>query len=156
MRLLTKETDYAIRAVVNLAARPGTFVSSAEIASEERIPLRFLRRILQNLLKAGLLVSREGAAGGVRLTRPPEKIRVLDIMSIFQGPVELSECMFRRQICANRRTCVLRTRIKAMEKALEAQFAGISVADLLRDAAGRGLNREDRAPARRAKERGAR
>jgi Rrf2 family transcriptional regulator, cysteine metabolism repressor len=150
MRLLTKETDYAIRAAVNLAARPGTFVASAEIASQERIPLQFLRRILQNLLKAGLIVSREGAAGGVRLRRTPERIRVLDIMSVFQGRVEISECMFRRQICANRRTCVLRKRIQAIEKTLEDQFAGISVADLLRDAAG---PRSD--VHRQAKERGA-
>jgi Rrf2 family transcriptional regulator, cysteine metabolism repressor len=150
MRLITKETDYAIRSVVNLAGKPGAFVSSAEIASQEQIPLQFLRRILQRLLKAGLVASREGAVGGVCLRRAPEKIKVLDIMRIFQGRVEISECMFRRKICANRRTCVLRKRIREIEKVLAAQFAGISIADLLRDAADR------RRPGRCAKKRGAR
>jgi len=136
MRLITKETDYAIRAMMQLARQPGTFVSSAEMAATEKIPLQFLRRILQRLLKAGLITSREGVAGGVSLRERPERIQMLDIMKVFQGQVELSECMFRRQICANRGTCVLRKRIQSIEKKLTDEFAGISIADLLRDAAG--------------------
>lgn len=133
MRLITKETDYAIRAVMNLARRPGRFVSSQEISAEDGIPLQFLRRILQRLLKAGLVTSQEGVTGGARLRADPKQIRVLDIMSVFQGKLALSECMFRKRICANRDTCILRRRIKQIEKSLEAQFAGVSIADLLRE-----------------------
>lgn len=133
MRLINKETDYAIRAAVALARRPGAFVSSAEISAAEGIPLQFLRRILQRLLKAGLVVSREGVAGGVRLSARPERVRLLDLMSVFQGDVALSECMFRKRICANRGTCVLRRHIKEIERGLAEQFARISVADLLRE-----------------------
>ncbi len=133
MRLITKETDYAIRAVMNMGKRHGSLVSSATISDEEQIPLQFLRRILQGLIGARIVTSREGMAGGVRLRSKPERIRVLDIMRAFQGPVELSGCMFRKRICANRSTCVLRRRIKDIEKALAAQFAGISIADLLSD-----------------------
>jgi Rrf2 family cysteine metabolism transcriptional repressor len=133
MRVITKETDYAIRAVVHLAGRPGALVTSAEISAEERIPLQFLRRILGRLLKAGLVTSREGVAGGVSLRAGPEEIRVLDIMRVFQGEVALSECMFRRRLCANRRTCVLRRHIREIEKTLADEFAAISIADLLRE-----------------------
>ncbi|MFZ1945938.1 MAG: Rrf2 family transcriptional regulator [bacterium] len=131
MRLITKETDYAIRAVASLAARPGVYVSSAEISEKERIPLPFLRRILGRLLAAGLVVSREGAAGGVMLKGSPERIMVLDVMRTFQGPVELSACMFRKRLCANRGTCVLRKRIQEIERSVAAQFGDISIADLL-------------------------
>ena len=134
MRLITKETDYAIRAVLDLARTPGTFVSSADVSARQEIPLQFLRRILQRLIKAGLVISREGAAGGTRLALDPRKVQVLDVMRVFQGEVELSECMFRRRICANRGTCVLRKRIKAIERMLEREFADISMADLLKDA----------------------
>lgn len=133
MKLITKETDYAIRAVANLARKPSAFVSSAEISTEEGIPLQFLRRILQRLLKAGLIVSREGVAGGVCLRARPKKIRLLDLMNVFQGDVALSECMFRKRICANRGTCVLRRHIREIERSLTAQFARVSVADLLRE-----------------------
>jgi Rrf2 family protein len=134
MRLITKETDYAIRAVMSLARSPGRFVSSGEISTRDGIPLQFLRRILQRLLKARLLTSREGVGGGVRLRVSPEKIRVSDIMSVFQGRVALAECMFRKRLCANRGTCVLRARITEIERNLAAQFAGVSIADLLREA----------------------
>jgi len=133
MRLITKETDYAIRAAINLARKPGIFVSSAEISQEEGIPLQFLRRIMQRLIKEDLVTSREGAAGGIRLKSKSEKIRVLDLVRAFQGEIELSGCMFRRQLCANRETCVLRKRIKAIERGLVEQFGQISIADLLRD-----------------------
>jgi Rrf2 family protein len=135
MRMLTKETDYAIRAVASLAARPGAVLSSAEISRREAIPLPFLRRILGRLLRAGLVASREGAAGGVSLAARPEEIRVLDIMRIFQGDVRLSECMFRKRICANRGTCVLRTHIRRIERSITEQFGAISIADLLRSSA---------------------
>jgi Rrf2 family cysteine metabolism transcriptional repressor len=92
-----------------------------------------LRRILGRLLKAGLVTSREGVAGGVSLRARPEQIRVLDIMRVFQGEVALSECMFRKRICANRGTCVLRKHIKRIERALADEFAAISIADLLRE-----------------------
>jgi Rrf2 family protein len=133
MRLITKETDYAIRAAINLARKPGVFVSSAEISQEEGIPLQFLRRIMQRLIKEGLVTSREGVAGGIRLKSKPEKIRVLDLVRIFQGEIEISGCMFRRQLCANRATCILRKRIKAIERDLVEQFGQISIADLVRD-----------------------
>jgi Rrf2 family protein len=149
MRLITKETDYAIRAVMQLARRPGVFVSSAEMAAAEQIPLQFLRRILQRLLKAGLVVSREGVAGGVSLRARPERIQMLDIMRVFQGQVEISECMFRRKLCANRGTCVLRRRIRAIEQRLTDEFAGISIGDLLSDAEGRSTPRGLRGRARK-------
>lgn len=133
MKLITKESDYAIRAVANLARRPGAFVSSAEISAEEGVPLQFLRRILHRLLEVGLVRSREGVAGGVSLNARPEKIRILDVMNVFQGEVALSDCMFRKRICANRGTCVLRKHMKEIEQNLTAQFARISVADLLRE-----------------------
>ena len=156
MRLITKETDYAIRAVMQLARQPGVFVSSAEMAAAEKIPLPFLRRILQRLLKAGLVVSREGATGGVSLLAHPERIQMLDIMRVFQGQVELSECMFRRKLCANRGTCVLRRRIRAIEQRLTDEFADISIADLLSDAQGRATVRDQASKPARSKRVGGR
>jgi Rrf2 family protein len=133
MKLLTKETDYAIRAIMNLARQDGRFVSSRAISAEERIPLHFLRRILQTLIKERLVESKEGISGGVRLKRSPEKIRLADLIRVFQGDIQLSECMFRRRICANRKTCVLRRRIGQIEQMVTREFEAITVANLLRD-----------------------
>ncbi len=136
MKLLTKDTDYAVRAIVHLARNTGAYRSSREIALAEGIPLQFLRAILQRLRKAGLVVSREGAAGGVKLDARPEDITVSDIMKIFHGEIRLSECMFRKRLCAHRATCILRARIKAIEQMVNREFEKVTVATLLGDAGG--------------------
>ncbi|MHB9156176.1 MAG: RrF2 family transcriptional regulator [Endomicrobiales bacterium] len=133
MKLLTKHADYSLRALLHLAGRPGEFVPSGEIARQEGIPDRFLKRILQRLMKEGLLSSKEGVSGGVRLARAPAKIRMLDVIGIFQGPFELSACRFRKELCPNRPTCVIRRRIQGIEKKLFDEFGGITVAGLLKD-----------------------
>ena len=133
MKLLTKQTDYAVRSAVYMARRSNGFVSSREIAEGERIPLHFLRRILQRLIQGGVAESKEGAGGGVRLKALPGKIRVADLIRLFQGDIRLSECMFRRKLCSNRSTCVLRKRIKGIEKMVAKAFEGITIGDLIHD-----------------------
>ena len=59
MKLLTKNTDYAVRALLHLARRKKEFVSSREISREEKIPLHYLRRILQKLKEEKLVSARE-------------------------------------------------------------------------------------------------
>jgi Rrf2 family protein len=133
VKLLTKETDYAIRAIINLARQDHRFVPSRSVAAEEEIPLHFLRRIFQTLIKERIVESREGIAGGVRLKRETEKIRLADLIRIFQGDIQLSECMFRKRVCANRKTCVLRRRIGEIEQMVTREFESITIADLLKD-----------------------
>ena len=133
MKLLTKETDYAIRAIMNLARPHDGFVSSRDISRKEGIPLQFLRRILQSLIKGGLVESREGVNGGVSLKADPADIRIADLIRLFQGNIQLTECMFRKRICSNRKTCVLRKRIKKIESMVTGEFEGLTIRDLLRD-----------------------
>jgi Rrf2 family protein len=133
MKLLTKETDYAARAVMNLAKQADGFLSSRDISAQENIPLHFLRRILQALIKAGYVESKEGVTGGVRLKAKPGDIKIADLIRLFQGDIELAECMFKKRICSNRKTCVLRKRIKRIESMVTREFEGITVQDLLQD-----------------------
>jgi len=136
LKLLTKDTDYAVRAIVNLARNTEGYRSSREIAAEEGIPLQFLRCILQKLTKAGLVISREGVRGGAKLNADPKDIRVSDIIRIFQGDIELSECMFRKRLCALRATCVLRARIKTIEQVVNREFEKVTIATLVKDIGG--------------------
>jgi Rrf2 family cysteine metabolism transcriptional repressor len=137
VKLLTKDTDYAVRAIVYLARHSDGYRSSREISESEGIPLQFLRNILQKLTRAGLIVSREGVAGGVKLNARPKDIRVSDIIRIFQGDIELSECMFRKRLCAHRATCVLRARIQSIEEMVNKEFAKVTIATLVSDIGGR-------------------
>ena len=132
MKLVTKETDYAIRAVLYLARQPKRYVSSREIAEKDHIPLRFLRRILAILKKNEVIDTKEGAVGGVRLKRKPEKLSLTHLITLFQGPIQLTECLFRKELCHNRENCVLRKRILEIERKVDDEFKQITIADLLK------------------------
>jgi Rrf2 family protein len=133
MKLLTKESDYAIRSLLLLAGTQEETVSSKSIAESEKIPLQFLRRILQTLTKAGIITAREGINGGVSLARSPQSISLSMIITLFQGDIQLTECLFRKKLCHNRANCVLRHRLMAIERKVADQFNTISIGTLLED-----------------------
>ena len=132
MKLITKETDYALRSLLNLAREEG-YLSSRKLAGREGLPLHFLRRILQSLIKAGVIESKEGASGGVRLKAKPEDICLTDVIKIFQGRIQFSECVFRKKICTNHATCVIRRRLEKIESRVADEFGNTTIADLLQD-----------------------
>jgi Rrf2 family cysteine metabolism transcriptional repressor len=133
MKVLTKNTDYAIRALLALAAKRGSYVSAKSIATEHDIPYQFLRRLLQEMIRHDLVVSKEGVQGGFMLQKNPDEITVTQLIEIFQGRVQVSECMFRKQICSNRARCVLRHEIMRIEQVVQSEFEKLTVGKLLRD-----------------------
>ncbi len=86
MRVSAK-VDYGLRAMVELAAAPPGFVTSAELAAAQEIPPKFLENILLQLRHAGLVTSQRGAEGGHRLARPAEEISVADVIRALEGPI---------------------------------------------------------------------
>jgi len=133
MKLVTKQSDYAVRALLALARADGQYLSTRALAAQERIPLAFLRRILQTLASAGVVATREGVGGGVRLAKRPARIRLSDVIRLMQGPVQLTECLFRKRLCHNRSQCVLRHRILRIEQLVTREFDAITLQTLLHD-----------------------
>jgi Rrf2 family protein len=129
---LTKSTDYAVRALIVLAGARGEYFSAREIAHRQDMPYQFVRRVLQTLIKSGLVESKEGSRGGVRLLKDPRGIKLEDIIKMFQGNIQLSECVFRKKICSNRATCVLRKQINLIEDKVAREFRGITIAKLMK------------------------
>ena len=87
MRVSAK-VDYAVRALVELAAAYGTGpVKGDAIAAAQDIPLRFTENILSDLRRAGLVASQRGAVGGYWLKEPAETITVADVIRYVEGPL---------------------------------------------------------------------
>lgn len=87
MRISAK-ADYAIRAVVELAAvADGGPAKGEQLAAAQGIPLRFLLNILQDLKRAGIVDSQRGSEGGYRLARPADAIPLADIIRAVEGPL---------------------------------------------------------------------
>jgi len=130
MKLLTKHTDYAIRALLGLAVGGDGYVSAKSISKQQGIPYQFLRVILQELAKKDLIESKSGPSGGVKLVVKPENINITSLIEIFQGGLEFSECLFREQLCQNRGSCVLRSELLRIEKIVNDEFNGITIQSL--------------------------
>lgn len=132
MKLITRKTDYAVRALCYLARAEKRVRPVAALVAALRIPRPFLRQILQRLQHGGILASRRGNGGGFALAKPARKIYLMEIRAIFQGPpVVFKNCLFRKRICPNRRRCRLRRRIEEIEKEVADKLNAIRLADLL-------------------------
>lgn len=106
---ITRQADYAVRAVLYLAQiGPGGRASTAVIAREQKIPLTFLAKIVSQLSSAGIVRATRGAHGGVALARPAEDISLLEIVEAIDGPVMLSECTINPDTCTMSDDCVVR------------------------------------------------
>ena len=134
MKIFRKEADYAVRTLIYLAMQDNSeYVSVTTLAKELGIPMNFLRRICSTLTKAKILATQEGKSGGVRLVKSPAKITVLQLIELFDGKAELSDCTFRKKLCPNRKTCVLRKRILGIETIVAKEFAAITIQNLIDD-----------------------
>jgi Rrf2 family protein len=132
MKLINKDTDYAVRALMVLAGNGDNYMSAKAIAGAQKIPYYFLRRVLQPLIKNRIVISKEGTTGGVKLVVDPGKIRVSDLIRIYHENLELSKCMFRGKPCSNRPTCVLRKEVQLIEEELISKFEKLTIKKLLK------------------------
>lgn len=87
MRVSAK-SDYALRALIELAVRPdGAPVSAEELGRLQGIPAGFLQAILADLRRAGVVLSQRGQSGGWRLAKAPADVSVADVIRAVDGPL---------------------------------------------------------------------
>lgn len=127
-----------MRALCYIAGRRGRSVPVTEMVAVLKIPRPFLRKILQILSGEGLLKSAKGQGGGFSPAVPAEKILLTDLIRIFQNSIQLNECIFKKKICPNRSTCVLKKEIDSIEQDVFDRLRRITIASLVN--AGSGLH----------------
>jgi Rrf2 family protein len=130
MKLITRDTDYAMRALLFIAPR-GVVVSVPELVAALKIPQPFLRRILQTLAHRGILESYKGSKGGFVLKKKPRDIHLGDVITAFQGTVKLNDCLFKKKVCPNRPDCPLRRQITDIERFAQDKFDAVTLETLL-------------------------
>ncbi|MHC4550222.1 MAG: RrF2 family transcriptional regulator [Planctomycetota bacterium] len=105
---MTRALEYANRAMVLLASNHGQGpLIVAEIAKATAAPPNFLHQVLNNLARAGLLVSHRGARRGYELARDPAEISLLDVFEVIEGPVGLTCCTVEGNWCPRDEGCNL-------------------------------------------------
>jgi Rrf2 family nitric oxide-sensitive transcriptional repressor len=131
MKLLTRDADYAVRAICYIVQAKGRVVTVGELCEKLKIARPFLRTILQKLHHSGILNASKGRNGGFVLNRDAGAITILDIMCVFQGNEGFVQCRTAGKNCQNMPVCPLRKRLKKIEKDLFAALSGITVKSLL-------------------------
>jgi len=133
LRFITRDTDYALRALIFMAKAgrdKNHLVTVDDISKELKLPRPFLRRILQKLSDNNILNSYKGKKGGFSLRLKPESIKVSYIIKIFQGDIDLTHCFLKSAICPNIKVCTFRKRLKLISKMVKRELDRITIASL--------------------------
>ena len=132
MMQITRQADYAVRAVLHLARSGNTErAATSTIAKEQNIPPSFLAKIISQLSIAGLLHTSRGARGGVTLARDPKEITLLEVVEAIDGPIQLNECVSNEGICTFEENCPIRPVWCDAQDELVRRLKGTNFADML-------------------------
>ncbi len=131
MRVSAK-ADYALRAVIELAAAPGGPVKGERIAQAQEIPLKFLENILGDLRHAGIVRSQRGVEGGYWLARPADEITVAEVVRAVEGPIANVRGVGPEQVEYAGSALRLRDVWIAVRASLRAVLEHVTIADVAR------------------------
>jgi Rrf2 family protein len=126
--MITREADYAIRAVLYLSAQQrGRLVATSELAERMAVPYRFLRRIVQKLVDGRLLEAQRGKGGGVRLRRSCREISLFDVLNtVDPKALCVNACLEDQDICGRSGYCTVRPRLDDLQARLGSELRAIT------------------------------
>ncbi|OGT19352.1 MAG: SUF system Fe-S cluster assembly regulator [Gammaproteobacteria bacterium RBG_16_57_12] len=103
-----KLTDYGVVIMNHLAQGGVLSLSAGELATQVNMPLPTVSKILKALTQAGLLCSQRGTKGGYHLSRPAERISLIEIIDALEEPLALTQCSSQEGLCAMESECCVR------------------------------------------------
>lgn len=131
---LSKKADYALMAMKHLALRGDLGSSSArEIAEQYGIPVELMAKVLQRLVRRGLLVSQQGTRGGYHLARVPVQISVADVIQAIDGPVTVTACSTEEGQCDQYAKCNVRDPLWRVRERILSALGECTIAELAGD-----------------------
>jgi Rrf2 family transcriptional regulator, iron-sulfur cluster assembly transcription factor len=135
MNIVKQNTDYALRAMIDLAAnyKDKAAVSVRTIAVREDISYQFACKILQKLQGAGLVQSSMGPKGGYSLAKPPKRINLLEVLSAMQGPLSVNSCVIGPKGCPRTKACAASKKMNELQKYMEKFMADVTLDQFLKD-----------------------
>ena len=105
---ITRAGEYAVRCILYMSGREmNQIVSRREISKNMDIPDQFLGKIAQQLARAGILEIIQGARGGYRLRKKPDKITLLDVVESVTGEIFLNDCLMNPVSCSRSGSCAV-------------------------------------------------
>ncbi len=127
--MISQTTEYALRAVVWLAANPEKPLTAQQIADATRVPAGYLAKVLQNLSRAGLLTSQRGLGGGFALARSPEVLTMWEVVQAVDPMHRIKECPLGFEAHAS--LCPLHKRLDTAIARIESDFGNCTISQLI-------------------------
>lgn len=131
--IFNQATDYGFRIVLALANKENTRVEAQEISSNQKIPERFLFKIMRSLVKTGIVKSYRGVKGGFMLGRDPDQITLLDVVEAIQGPVQINNCLLDQSACSRNATsyCAVHQELEQLREDMIARLGTVNFKTLM-------------------------
>jgi Rrf2 family nitric oxide-sensitive transcriptional repressor len=127
--MIPKTAEYALRVVVMLARAPGEARSAEQLAQATRVPRRYVHKVLQALVRGGLVRSQPGPGGGYALVRSPEALSILEVVNAVEPIPRIQTCPLG--LPSHTSLCPLHRELDDACAAVERAFARVTIAGLL-------------------------
>jgi len=134
MDVIRRNTDYGLRAMINLAGRaPREAVSAKVLAQQEEVSYQLICKLLQKLQRAGYIKSLMGPSGGYRMAKLPSEVTLGEIVDLLQGPVKINRCLSDEEACSRQHTCVVSESLKKIQRDLEKYMTTVTLEQLVNE-----------------------
>jgi len=132
MDMIRRNTDYALRLMLNLAKHyDNEAVSSRVLAEKEEVSYQLTCKLMQKLHSAKLVKSQMGPKGGFFLSKDPSEITLATIVEVIQGPVSVNRCLLEMDFCSRLSNCPISSKLTELQKYIESFFNDITLNQLL-------------------------
>ena len=128
--MLSKTAEYALRTAACLASRAGVVESADALCEQTQVPRRYLNKVLQDLVRAGLVDSRSGPGGGYSLAQSPDDVSILDVVNAVSPLERIRSCPLG--LPAHTDLCPLHKQLDLAYAATEKAFASVTIGQILR------------------------
>ena len=134
--MFSQTAEYALRAIAHLGEKAPSASTTQQIAQATRVPPAYLSKVLQALIRAGIVRSQRGIGGGISLARDPEEITILDVVNAVDPIRRITECPLG--LAAHGvRLCPLHSRLDHALELVEDALRETTLAEMLAEPRGR-------------------
>lgn len=133
--MLSQTVEYALRAAVHLASEAPAPRTTEQIAAATLVPRAYLSKVLQGLVRAGLIHGQRGLGGGMTLVKDVKKITILDVVNAVEPIQRIKTCPLGLATHGVR-LCPLHRRLDEALATIEKSFGDTTLAELLTDRRG--------------------
>ncbi|NLB89557.1 MAG: Rrf2 family transcriptional regulator [Syntrophomonadaceae bacterium] len=129
---ITRQTEYAIKTMLELAKNGDDVLLSTRFISEQQeIPEDFLKKTVKLLAIADLVITQRGSNGGVKLAKPASEITLADIIAAIEGPIAINICLSPDYHCPNKPDCKISRALEKAQIAMLKELENQTLADMI-------------------------